>query len=30
MEDRIAEKMNSFGVMETGGETNLQGVVAKM
>jgi hypothetical protein len=30
LENRVGEKMASLGMMETGGETNLQGVVAKM
>ena len=30
LESRVGEKMASLGMMETGGETNLQGVVAKM
>lgn len=30
MENRIADKMASVGMMETGGETNLQSIVAKM
>ena len=30
LENRVGEKLASIGVMDTGGETNLQGVVAKM